>query len=271
MIWSQLFDADYIDPEFIIKSDQLDDYYSMNKSRKDINSNKLKYLYNKNNIKKEFINTGFNTPELYLYTQNEISLTDLSKYNTYVVKPAHMSWSDHVYINSVNIDRWGNIIFNSNNTPYLWGCKTLLGIVDDINSCLHKETNRDEPLMLKQCEKGIIVEEFINNVYELKVFVLWGCPLIADLRTGSTEFSRQDFITKDNDYLNWDKEFDLIEKFAEKIKIDFFRIDFLYDGNKLYASECAFMPSTILPTWVTELIFSHWRKPYYKFYYPYLA
>ena len=245
MIWSQLFDADYIDPEFIIKSDQLDDYYSMNKSRENIKSNKLKYLYNKNNIKKEFINTGFNTPELYLYTQNEISLTDLSKYNTYVVKPAHMSWSDHVYINSVNID--------------------------DINSCLHKETNRDEPLMLKECEKGIIVEEFINTIYELKVFVLWGCPLIADLRTGSTEFSRQDFITKDNDYLNWDKEFDLIEKFAEKIKIDFFRIDFLYDGNKLYASECAFMPSTILPTWVTELIFSHWRKPYYKFYYPYLA
>ena len=245
MIWSQLFDVDYIDPEFIIKSNQLDDYYSMNKSRKDINSNKLKYLYNKNNIKKEFIQTGFNTPELYLYTQNEISLTDLSKYNTYVVKPSHMSWSDHVYINSVNID--------------------------NINYCLHKETNRDEPVMLKQCEKGIIVEEFINNVYELKVFVLWGCPFIADLRTGSTEFSRQDFITKDNEYLNWDKEFDLIKKFAEKIKIDFFRIDFLYDGNKLYASECAFMPSTILPDWVTELILSHWRKPYYKFYYPYLA
>ena len=245
MIWSQLFDVDYIDPEFIIKSNQLDDYYSMNKSIKDINSNKLKYLYNKNNIKKEFIQTGFNTPELYLYTQNEISLTDLSNHNTYVVKPAHMSWSDHVYINSVNID--------------------------DINSCLHKETNRDEPLMLKECEKGIIVEEFINTIYELKVFVLWGCPLIADLRTGSTEFSRQNFITKDNDYLNWDKEFDLIEKFAEKIKIDFFRIDFLYDGNKLYASECAFMPSTILPDWVSELILSHWRKPYYKFYYPYLA
>ena len=245
MTWSPLFDVDYIDPEFIIKSNQLDDYYSMNGSRRDINSNKLKYLYNKNNIKKEFIQTGFNTPELYLYTQNEISLTDLSKYNTYVVKPAHMSWSDHVYINSVNID--------------------------NINYCLHKETNRDEPVMLKQCEKGIIVEEFINNVYELKVFVLWGCPFIADLRTGSTEFSRQDFITKDNDYLNWDKEFDLIEKFAEKIKIDFFRIDFLYDGNKLYASECAFMPSTILPDWVTELILSHWRKPYYKFYYPYLA
>ena len=245
MTWSPLFDVDYIDPEFIIKSNQLDDYYSMNKSRKDINSNKLKYLYNKNNIKKEFIQTGFNTPELYLYTQNEISLTDLSKYNTYVVKPSHMSWSDHVYINSVNID--------------------------NINYCLHKETNRDEPVMLKQCEKGIIVEEFINTVYELKVFVLWGCPFIADLRTGSTEFSRQDFITKDNDYLNWDKEFDLIEKFAEKIKIDFFRIDFLYDGNKLYASECAFMPSTILADWVTELILSHWRKPYYKFYYPYLA
>ena len=245
MTWSPLFDVDYIDPEFIIKSNQLDDYYSMNGSRRDINSNKLKYLYNKNNIKKEFIQTGFNTPELYLYTQNEISLTDLSKYNTYVVKPAHMSWSDHVYINSVNID--------------------------NINYCLHKETNRDEPVMLKQCEKGIIVEEFINTVYELKVFVLWGCPFIADLRTGSTEFSRQDFITKDNEYLNWDKEFDLIKKFAEKIKIDFFRIDFLYDGNKLYASECAFMPSTILADWVTELILSHWRKPYYKFYYPYLA
>lgn len=245
MTWSPLFDVNYIDPEFIIKSNQLDDYYSMNGSRRDINSNKLKYLYNKNNIKKEFIQTGFNTPELYLYTQNEISLTDLSKYNTYVVKPAHMSWSDHVYINSVNID--------------------------DINYCLHKETNREEPVMLKQCERGIIVEEFINTIYELKVFVLWGCPLIVDLRTGNTEFDRQDFITKDNEYLNWDKEFDLIEKFAEKIKIDFFRIDFLYDGNKLYASECAFMPSTILPDWVTELILSHWRKPYYKFYYPYLS
>lgn len=34
----------------------------------------------------------------------------------------------------------------------------------DINSCLHKETNRDEPLMLKECEKGIIVEEFINTI-----------------------------------------------------------------------------------------------------------
>jgi hypothetical protein len=245
MTWSPLFDVNYIDPEFIIKSNQLDDYYSMNGSRRDINSNKLKYLYNKNNIKKEFIQTGFNTPELYLYTQNEISLTDLSKYNTYVVKPAHMSWSDHVYINSVNID--------------------------DINYCLHKETNREEPVMLKQCERGIIVEEFINTIYELKVFVLWGCPLIVDLRTGNTEFSRQDFITKDNEYLNWDKEFDLIKKFAEKIKIDFFRIDFLYDGNKLYASECAFMPSTILPDWVTELIHSYWRKSYYKFYYPYLA
>jgi hypothetical protein len=44
MIWSQLFDVDYIDTEFIIKSNQLDDYYSMNKSIKDINSNKLKYL-----------------------------------------------------------------------------------------------------------------------------------------------------------------------------------------------------------------------------------
>jgi len=245
MTWSPLFDVNYIDPEFIIKSNQLDDYYSMNGSRRDINSNKLKYLYNKNNIKKEFIQTGFNTPELYLYTQNEISLTDLSKYNTYVVKPAHMSWSDHVYINSVNID--------------------------DINYCLHKETNREEPVMLKQCERGIIVEEFINTIYELKVFVLWGCPLIVDLRTGNTEFSRQDFITKDNEYLNWDKEFDLIKNFAEKIKIDFFRIDFLYDGNKLYASECAFMPSTILPDWVSELILSHWRKPYYKFYYPYLV
>jgi hypothetical protein len=243
MSWSERYNVTDIDNELFVPELSLYNYSELNYSRKEVNSEKLKYLYNKNNIKKEFIDIGFNTPELYLYTQNEISTDDLPKSN-YVVKPAHMSWSDHVYINTTNID--------------------------GINSCLSKSTNRFEPNMLKQCERGIIIEEFINVIYELKVFVLWGCPLIADLRTGNTEFNRKDFITKENDYLNWDKEYELIERFADKIKLDFFRIDFLYDGNKLYASECAFMPSTILPDWVTQLISEKWSRPYCKHYYPFL-
>ena len=87
----------------------------------------------------------------------------------------------------------------------------------------------------------------------------------------SNEINRIDFIKKDNKYLNWEKEFRLIEEFAKKIKIDFFRIDFLYDGDKLYASECAFMPSTILPENIKDMIGKNWVRTYYEYYYPLLV
>ena len=79
------------------------------------------------------------------------------------------------------------------------------------------------------------------------------------------------FKKKYNKYLNWEKEFRLIEEFAKKIKIDFFRIDFLYDGDKLYASECAFMPSTILPENIKDMIGKNWVRTYYEYYYPLLV
>ena len=245
MSWQPKYDVNFIDKEFIVSERSLGDYHSLNNSRKEIKSEKLKYLYNKNNIKKEFLKIGFDVPELYKYTTNKIQITDFDK-DKFVAKPAHMSWSDNVFINNKNG-------------------------VDKLNDCLSESTKREEPLMLRECERGIIIEEYIDVVYELKVFVLWGSPFIADLRKNENELNRIDFINKNNNYLNWDKEFSLIEKFAERIKIDFFRIDFLYDGEKLYASECAFMPSTILPEDLEGLIAEKWSKPYYKYYYPFLA
>ncbi len=164
------------------------------------------------------------------------------KFLSYIVaKPAHMSEGDNVLINKTT------------------GLK-------ELNDSLNKTAQSVEPDMLKECERGIIIEELIDVVYELKVFVLWGSPLVADLRIGKSEFDRVDFISKENRYLNWDQEYELIEKFAETIKIDFFRIDFLYDGKKLYASECAFMPSTILPEKIKKIIEVRWQRPYYQHY-----
>ena len=96
----------------------------------------------------------------------------------------------------------------------------------------------------------------------MKVFVVFGEPIIADIRLGSSEFSNIDYIFLDNKYLNWSKEYDLISKLAKDLSIDFFRIDFLYDGLKLFASECAFMPSTILPKKIEDFIYSKFSKPY---------
>ena len=174
MSWEPKYDVGFIDEEFIVPIDCLRGYTSMNRSKSVIRSERLRYLYNKYNIKKEFEAIGF---------------------------------------------------------------------------------------------RGIIIEELIDIVYELKIFVVWGSPLIVDLRRGKSEFDRVDFISKENIYLNWDKEYELIEKFAEAIKIDFFRIDFLYDGKKLYASECAFMPSTILPEEIENFIEVRWQRPYYQHYY----
>lgn len=242
--WQPKYDVSFIDKDFIVPEKNLKGYDSMNISVKNVKSEKLKYLYNKNNIKKEFIETGFNVPELYLYTTKEISINDIPN-QRYVVKPAHMSFSNHVSINKVDIN--------------------------DINKCLYKSANINEPDMMKESERGIIIEQYIKTIYELKVFVVWGCPLIGDLKKNSNEINRIDFIKKDNKYLNWEKEFRLIEEFAKKIKIDFFRIDFLYDGDKLYASECAFMPSTILPENIKDMIGKNWVRTYYEYYYPLLV
>jgi len=242
MSWVPKYGVEFIDKEFMVTFDCLDGYDSMNRSRKAISSERLRYLYNKYNIKKEFADIGFHVPKLYLYTKNEICEEELNKHVSFVTKPAHMSESDNVLINDTT------------------GLK-------ELNESLNKTARFDEPDMLKECERGIIIEELINVVYELKVFVVWGSPLIVDLRTGKSEFERVDFIGKENSYLNWDHEHELIERFAERTKIDFFRIDFLYDGKRLYASECAFMPSTLLPEEIEEFIGLRWQRPYYQHYY----
>lgn len=247
MSWSPKYDVSQLDKDFVIKESELGNYYTMNKSRMSIQSDKLKYLYNKNNIKNEFLKLGFNVPKLYKYSTEKFDIKEFVKnYEKFVAKPAHMSWADYVFINKT---------YN----------------IDILNDILGKSTIREEPLMLKECEKGIIIEEYIDVIYELKVFVLWGKPFIGDLRKDENEFNRVDFIYKKNDYLNWDNEYSLIEKFADLLKIDFFRIDFLFDGKKLYASECAFMPSTVLPEDLTDLIEKNWSMPYYKHYYPFLV
>lgn len=239
MNWTPKYDVGFIEHAYIVPLERIYGYIYMNASRKYIKHERLRYLYNKNNIKKEFQSIGFNVPELYLYTNDEITQEDLLKHKSFVAKPAHMSESDNVVINNT---------FGLNR----------------LNESLNKSAQSGEPEMLIQCERGIIIEEFIDVVYELKIFVVWGSPLIVDLRVGNDESHRVDFIFRENEYLNWDREFDLIEKFAEKIKIDFFRIDFLYDGKKLYAGECAFMPSTILPDDIMNFIFDKWSKPYLK-------
>jgi hypothetical protein len=249
MSWKPKYDIGFIDEDFIVPIDYLSGYTSMNRSRGLISSERLRYFYNKYNMKKEFVAIGFHVPDLYLYTKNEICEDDLLKYDGFVAKPAHMSDFDNVLINKT------------------MGLK-------ELNNSLNKTARLDESDIFndsiapwKKCERGIIIEELINVIYELKIFVVWGSPLIVDLRNGNSEFYRVDFISKKNTYLNWDQEYELIEKFAETIKIDFFRIDLLYDGKRLYASELEFMPGTILPEEIETFIEIKWQRLYYQHYY----
>jgi hypothetical protein len=256
------YGVDFIKSEFIIPEKYLRDYDSMNFSKRFVKSEELKLLYNKYNCKLKFSEFEFNVPELYFYSKDKCDLTPiLSQYNTFVAKPAHFSESVDVYIKK-----------NTNHQINL----------EDINENLNKRIDisdkgnwRRDPVDFeidwKDTERGILVEEYINVIYELKVFVVFGEPIVGDLRTGSTEFYTVDFIKKENSYLNWDREYDLLKKFAESLKIDFIRIDFLYDGNKLYASELAFMPGTFLPSEIKDFIGNKLRMPYLRYYYPNLC
>jgi ubiquinone/menaquinone biosynthesis C-methylase UbiE len=227
----------------------LDSYFSMNYFKYNIVSERLKYLYNKNNIKQEFIKAGFNVPTTLFYSKEECSIMDIiNNEDPMVCKAAHLSESDYVFLKKNR--------------------KDIVKIQNDLNYSLTLNARSKEPLMLKECERGILIEEFIDIIYELKVFVIFGYPFIADLRRGSKEIDRVDFITLENDFINWDKEFELIKKFSKEINIDFYRIDFLFDGVNLYASECAFMPSTILPINIESMILDKWRSPYFQYYYP---
>jgi hypothetical protein len=256
------YDVSFIKPEFIIPEKYLKDYDTMNYSKQFVKSDDLNYLRNKYNSKMKFIEFGFNAPELYFYSKDKCDLKPIiSNLKTFVAKPSHFSESVDIFIKKninqkIDID-YLNIKLNDR-----------IDISDKRN---WRTDSMNVDIDWKDTERGIIVEEYINIVYELKVFVVFGEPIIGDLRTGSTELYNVDFIKKENSYLNWDKEYELIKKFAKSLKIDFFRIDFLYDGNKLYASELSFMPGNFLPENIKELIGNKLRWPYLRYYYPNLC
>ena len=151
-----------------------------------------------------------------------------------MVKPAHMSENRNVFIKS---------------SQKIYGNKTM-------NKVLDKSAGEKEPLMLSQAERGVIVEEYIHARYELKVFVLYGNPIIASLQNGRNNVI--DYIQEENKYVDLKDTYKKISNIAKKLKLDFFRIDFLIKDNKTYASEFAFRPSTTMPKNVTELIYNKW-------------
>lgn len=251
------FDVDYILPEYRIPESHLKEYEEMLIYKKDIPSKKLKYLYNKNNLKNLFIEMGFEVPTTYLYTTKKIDFSrEFTNWNSFVAKPAHRSESVDVFIRK-----------NRSELDYEEMSKNLNRAIEESDFNFFRKKFVDGGVWWKNCEKGIVIEEYIDVIYELKVFVVFGLPIIADLRTGGLEQTRVDFILKNNKYLNWDNEYELIKKLAYELKIDYFRIDFLYDGEKLWASEFAPMPATILPEEIETLIYKNWSRPYLKYYY----
>jgi glutathione synthase/RimK-type ligase-like ATP-grasp enzyme len=246
-----MFSVEGVPEELRVPESQLVDYNTMNLSKKYVTSETLRKYYNKFNIKSKFIEIGFNVPKTYHYLTEKTNLCELtSELDSFVAKPAHMSFGDNVFI------------FTGKKRPTN---------LESLNLVIDNSTGREnEPDMLKKCDRGILIEEFVKVQWELKVFVVFGEPVIADLRQGRSELYNIDYILRQNKYLNWDLEWDLICDLAKDLKIDFFRVDFLFDGEKLYATECAFMPSTTLPKNIESYIFKKMSLPYYKYYYPHL-
>jgi hypothetical protein len=258
---SNFYGVDYISPEFIIDEKSLSDYDSMNYSKRLVKSSILKSLYNKKNLKLKFQEFGFNVPKTYFYSSKKVDIVSvLENLETFVAKPAHFSESIDVFIKKEKTKLDLEIINKKLNDR--------LEISDKFN---WRRNKVNFEIDWKNTEPGILIEQYINVVYELKVFVVFGEPLIADLRTGFSELYNIDYISKNNKYLNWDKEYDMVINFSKYLKIDFFRIDFLYDGSKLWASEVAFMPGTYLPPNISEIIAKKIRSEYFKYYYPNLC
>jgi len=211
------------------------DYFNTLRLRNKVQCNVLKKLNNKYYAKKYFTKYNFKVPKLIHYTEEEEDLEEFLV-NEYVAKPAHLSESDDVFINEKDIK--------------------LVNI--SLNKALKKSARPNEPLMLIEAKKGILIEEYIDYDYELKVFVLYGRPIIGDLRDGPKEWHRVNFINKKNTYVNLDDTYNKIENIGKDLKLDFFRIDFLVKGQTLYASEFAFRPTTILPEDLKRYIYSKW-------------
>ena len=237
--WVPQFNHSDIEDKY--KTPMEEDYRTTLRHKNKIECEIIKKLYNKYEVKSFFEKWGLNVPKLYYYTNIERDITHiLSFHKEYVAKPAHMSESDGVFINDTDYEK----------------------VNEYLNNSLKKSSRITEPNMMKKTEKGMLVEEYIEYDYEFKVFVLYGCPIVGDLRNGPKEWHRIDMIDKENQYFNWDKEYEICKQIGKNLKIDFFRIDFFYNKkeNKFYAGEMAFRPSTLLGVKIEDYILNKWKK-----------
>lgn len=237
--WSAQFNHSDVDDKYKTPIEMR--YMSTLSHKNNIECEKIKKLYNKYEVKKFFEEFDLNVPKLYYYTNKKRNIEHILSYHkNYVAKPAHMSESDGVFINDDDYEK----------------------VNKHLNESLDKSSRSTEPKMMKETEKGILVEEYIEYDYEFKVFVLYGCPVVGDLRNGPKEWHRVDMIDKVNKYFNWDKEYEICKQIAKDLRIDFFRIDFFYSKkeNKFYAGEMAFRPSTILGSQIENYVMERWGK-----------
>lgn len=237
--WSAQFNHSDVDDKYKTPIEMR--YMSTLRHKNNIECEKIKKLYNKYEVKKFFEEFDLNVPKLYYYTNKKRNIEHILSYHKdYVAKPAHMSESDGVFINDDDYEK----------------------VNKHLNESLDKSSRSTEPKMMKETEKGILVEEHIEYDYEFKVFVLYGCPVVGDLRNGPKEWHRVDMIDKVNNYFNWDKEYEICKQIAKDLRIDFFRIDFFYSKkeNKFYAGEMAFRPSTILGSQIENYVMERWGK-----------
>ena len=236
--WQPQFNYSYVDVKY--KTPIEKDYRKTLWNKNKIECETIKKLYNKYEVKRFFESYELTVPKLYYYTNIERDIEHILSYHKkYVAKPAHMSESDGIFINDKNYEK----------------------VNKSLNDKLKKTSRSTEPKMMKETEKGMLIEEYIEYDYEFKVFVLYGCPIVGDLRNGSKEWHRVDMIDKNNDYFDWDKEYDICKQIAKDLRIDFFRIDFFYKKeDKLYAGEMAFRPSTLLGSKIEEFILSKWKE-----------
>ncbi len=235
--WIPQFNYSYVDDKY--KTPVEKDYRSTLWYKNKIECETIKKLYNKYEVKRFFESYDLTVPKLYYYTNIERDIEHILSYHKkYVAKPAHMSESDGIFINDEDYEK----------------------VNKSLNNNLKQISRSTEPKMMKETEKGMLIEEYIDYDYEFKVFVLYGCPIVGDLRNGSKEWHRIDMIDKNNDYFNWDKEYDICKQIAKDLRIDFFRIDFFYNKkeDKFYAGEMAFRPSTLIGTEIENFIFEKW-------------
>lgn len=235
--WKPEFDHTYIHDKYKTPIEKT--YAGTLRHKNHIKCDQVKKLYNKYEVKKFFEEKGLNVPSLYYYTNRAWDIKHALR-ERYVAKPAHMSESDGIFINDKDFEK----------------------VNKSLNKIILKSPRLSEPDMMKQAEKGIIVEEYIEYDYEFKVFVLYGCPIVADLRKGSKEWHRVAMIDKENSYIKWDKEYNICKNIAKDLKIDFFRIDFYYVKKEdcFYAGEMAFRPSTLLGKHIEPFILSKWSE-----------